>query len=78
MRMPAWSISLWSIAMVMRRIAVSNVLSMCTMLPRKETITISFGHLYYNVSVLTLISYIYKRCLQCTGITRENKNFVLT
>ena len=41
MRMPTWSISLWSISMVMRRIAVSNVLSVCTMLSRQETIALS-------------------------------------
>ena len=56
MRMPTWTMSLWSIAIGIRRIAVSNVLSLCTMLPRKEIITISFGHLYYNMWVVTLIS----------------------
>ena len=56
MRMPAWSMSLWSISIGIRRIAVSNVLSMCTMLPREEMITISFGHLYYKKWVVTFIS----------------------
>lgn len=50
MRMPAWSI-----AMVMRRIAVSNVLSMCTMLPKdhnNKLWTIVLQHLGSNANPL--------------------------